>query len=230
MEAQGYPKLQGHHYEEVVQRTPVPLSKYCDISMKKTSCGFGWARRDLNTQRRTWSKLTFLYSSILLLRNPSTASASSFRSSTFTYIQYYIIEENGKTQANPTLLYTLYICIPALLTWVLVKKKKRDSHKGLMKILSELIITISNRQFCDLLICLLSIRIVNQRELLCISVILIWGNSIKRSPVVTSPSPHMWEFFKWTCMLMILDQSKYGRIFIHEKIILQIFSIIVLSV
>lgn len=31
-------------------------------------------------------------------------------------------------------------------------------------------------------------------------------------------------------MLMILDQSKYGRIFIHEKIILQIFSIIVLSV
>lgn len=28
-------------------------------------------------------------------------------------------------------------------------------------------------------------------------------------------------------MLIILDQSKYGRIFIHEKIILQIFSIIV---
>lgn len=40
----------------------------------------------------------------------------------------------------------------------------------------------------------------------------------------------MWIFFKWTCMLIILDQSKYGRIFIHEKIILQIFSIIVLFV
>lgn len=49
---------------------------------------------------------------------------------------------------------------------------KRDSHKGLMKIISELIIRILNRQFCDL-ICFISIGIINQRELLCISVILI---------------------------------------------------------
>lgn len=48
--------------------------------------------------------------------------------------------------------------------------------------------------------------------------------------VVMSPSPYMWIFFKWTCMLIILDQSKYGRIFIHEKVILQIFSIIVLFI
>lgn len=76
-------------------------------------------------------------------------------------------------QANSTLFYTLYICIPALFIWVLL----RDCHKGLMKIISELIIRILNKQFCDLLICFLSIRIINLRELLCISVILIWGNS-----------------------------------------------------
>lgn len=53
---------------------------------------------------------------------------------------------------------------------------------------------------------------------------------MKLGPVVMSPSPPMWVFFKWTCMLIILDQSTYGRIFIHEEIILQIFSITVLSV
>lgn len=42
-----------------------------------------------------------------------------------------------------------------------------------MKIISELIIRILTRQFCDLLICFISIGIINQRELLCISVILI---------------------------------------------------------
>lgn len=34
-----------------------------------------------------------------------------------------------------------------------------------------------NKQSFDLVICLISIRIMNQGELLCILVILIWGNS-----------------------------------------------------
>lgn len=46
-----------------------------------------------------------------------------------------------------------------------------------MESIFELIIRILNKQSCDLLICLISIRIMNQRELLCILLILIWGNS-----------------------------------------------------
>lgn len=38
-----------------------------------------------------------------------------------------------------------------------------------------------------------------------------------------SPGPYMWIFFKWTCMLIILDQSKYGRIFIHTNNFANIF-------
>lgn len=34
---------------------------------------------------------------------------------------------------------------------------------------------------------------------------------------------NMWIFFKWTCMLIILDQSKYGRIFIHTNNFANIF-------
>lgn len=45
-----------------------------------------------------------------------------------------------------------------------------------MKIIFALI-RKSNKQSCDRLICLISIRLMNQGELLCISVILIWGNS-----------------------------------------------------
>lgn len=41
--------------------------------------------------------------------------------------------------------------------------------------------------------------------------------NMKYDTVVMSLGPDMWTFFKWTCMLIILDQSKYGRIFIHEK-------------
>lgn len=41
--------------------------------------------------------------------------------------------------------------------------------------------------------------------------------NMKYDTVVMSLGPYMWTFFKWTCMLIILDQSKYGRIFIHEK-------------
>lgn len=41
--------------------------------------------------------------------------------------------------------------------------------------------------------------------------------------VLMSPSPYMWIFFKWTCMLKILDQSKYGRIFIHKNNFANIF-------
>lgn len=31
------------------------------------------------------------------------------------------------------------------------------------------------------------------------------------------------DIFKWTCMLIILDQSKYGRIFIHTNNFANIF-------
>lgn len=63
----------------------------------------------LNTQKRTWLSLTFLYSSTLPLSNPGIVSAFIFCSSSFTYIQYYIVEESGKMQVNLTLFYTLYI-------------------------------------------------------------------------------------------------------------------------
>lgn len=49
--------------------------------------------------------------------------------------------------------------------------------KGLWKSFFELVIRISNKQTCDLLICFISIKIMNQGELLCILVILIWNNS-----------------------------------------------------
>lgn len=81
-----------------------------------------WVGKKTNTQKRTWSKLTFLYCSTLLLRNPNIVSAFIFCSSTFTYMQYYVIEEKGKMQVNSTLFYTLYICIPALFIWVLLKR------------------------------------------------------------------------------------------------------------
>ena len=70
LETQGYPRLQGYHCEEMTQRTPGSLFKCCDVSPKKTSYGLGWTRKHPNTQKRTWSKLIFLYCSTLLLNNP----------------------------------------------------------------------------------------------------------------------------------------------------------------
>lgn len=122
LETQGYPRLQGYHCEEMTQRTPGSLFKCCDVSPKKTSYGLGWTRKHPNTQKRTWSKLIFLYCSTLLLNNPNIVFAFIFCSSTFTYKQYYVIEENGKMQMSSTLFYTLYICTLEPFIWVLLKR------------------------------------------------------------------------------------------------------------
>ena len=66
----GNPRLPGYHCEEMAWRTPGSLFKCCDVSTKKTSYGLGWTRKHPNTQKRTWSKLIFLYCSTLLLNNP----------------------------------------------------------------------------------------------------------------------------------------------------------------
>lgn len=73
------------------------------------------------TQKRTWFKLTFLYYSTLLLSNPSIVSAFIFCSA-FTYIQYYIVEKNGKMQVNSSLFYTLYIGTPTALISVVLRR------------------------------------------------------------------------------------------------------------
>lgn len=86
------------------------LSKYCDVTMKKTYYGFGWARKHLHTQRWTWSKLTFEYCSTLLLSNPNIVSAFIFCSSTFTHIQYYVIEENASEFDFILYIVYMYTC------------------------------------------------------------------------------------------------------------------------
>ena len=88
----------------------------------------------------------------------------TFSLSSFTFIK--------RLFSSSSLSSILYICTPELFIWVLLKR----CHKGLMKIIFELIIRKLNKQSCDLPICFISIRIMNQ-ELLCISVILIWSNS-----------------------------------------------------
>lgn len=40
-----------------------------------------------------------------------------------------MIEENGEMQANSTLFYTLYICIPALFIWVLLKRESQRAYE-----------------------------------------------------------------------------------------------------
>lgn len=52
---------------------------------------------------------------------------------------------------------------------------KKIVAKGLRNF--ELMIRKLNKQSCDLLICFISIRLMDQGELLCVSVTLIWGNS-----------------------------------------------------
>lgn len=89
---------------------------------KKDFLWIGVDQKASKTQKRTWSKLIFLYCSTLLLNNPNIVFAFIFCSSTFTYKQYYVIEENGKMQMSSTLFYTLYICTLEPFIWVLLKR------------------------------------------------------------------------------------------------------------
>lgn len=81
-----------------------------------------WARKHFSIQKRTQEQPVFFYCRTLLLCNPNIVSAFIFCPSLFTYIQYYVIEENGDMQANFTLFPILYIWIPALFIWVLLTR------------------------------------------------------------------------------------------------------------